>query len=92
MSWNDSLEDVRLLARCGQCRTISFCNSDQASFLKEGLAFRRIASLGLLPITMAWRKEGARPDIKLFAEIARRVSTEKGIDVARAENPGRGQA
>lgn len=26
VSWNDSLEDVRLLARCGQCRTISFCN------------------------------------------------------------------
>lgn len=88
VSWNDSLEDVRLLARCGQCRTISFCNSDLASFYKEGLMFRRIEGLGLLPITMVWRKAGARPDIELFAEIARRVSTEHGIDVARTESPG----
>ena len=92
VSWNDSLEDVRLLARCGQCRTISFHNSDLASFCKNGLAFRRIESLGLLPITMVRRRAGARPGIELFAEIARRVSTENGIDVARAEHPGRGQA
>ena len=88
VSWNDSLEDVRLLARCGQCRTISFCNSDLASFFKKGLMFRRIEGLGLLPITMVWRRAGARPDIELFAEIARRVSTEHGIDVARTESPG----
>ena len=85
VSWNDSLEDVRLLARCGQCRTISFCNSDLASFCKGGLMFRRIEGLGLLPITMVWRKAGARPGIELFAEIARRVSAESGIDVARAK-------
>lgn len=88
VSWNDSLEDVRLLARCGQCRTISFCNSGLASFYKEGLMFRRIEGLGLLPITMVWRRAGARPGIELFAEIARRVSTEHGIDVARTESPG----
>lgn len=87
VSWNDSLEDVRLLARCGQCRTISFCNSALASFCKEGLMFRRIEGLGLLPITMVWRRAGARPGIELFAKIARRVSVENGIDVMRLENP-----
>lgn len=87
VSWNDSLEDVRLLTRCGQCRTISFCNSALASFCKEGLMFRRIEDLGLLPITMVWRRAGARPGIELFAEIARRVSAENGIDVTCLENP-----
>ena len=87
VSWNDSLEDVRLLTRCGQCRTISFCNSALASFCKEGLMFRRIEGLGLLPITMVWRRAGARPGIELFAEIARRVSAENGIDVTCLENP-----
>ena len=85
VTWDDSLEDVRLLARCGQCRTVSFCNADRAFFCKDGLAFRRIEGLGLLPITMVWRKGGVCSAVELFAQIARNVSTERGINVAQAE-------
>ncbi len=81
VSWNDSLEDVRLLVRCGQCRTVSFFNSDKAAFAEGGLAFRRIDDMALLPVTMAWRKDETNPAVATFAQVARQVSSERGLDV-----------
>ncbi len=85
VTWNDSLEDVRLLARCGQCRTVSFCNADKPAFTQDGLAFRRIDGMGLLPVTMAWRRDATNSAVAMFAQVARRVSSERGIDVAAHE-------
>lgn len=97
ISWDDSMEDVRLLVRCGQCRTLSFRNADMPSFEEGGLVYRRIDGLGYLPVTLVCRRgsgSGSPGDphasesvssAERFAEIARTVSSERGIDVARVE-------
>ncbi|MBS5449921.1 MAG: LysR family transcriptional regulator [Coriobacteriia bacterium] len=98
ISWNDSMEDVRLLVRCGQCRTLSFRNADAPSFEEGGLVYRRIDELEYLPVTLVCRRDddaGASGDscppefaspAERFAEVARAVSSERGIDVIRVED------
>ena len=83
VSWNDSMEDTRLLARCGQCRTILFRNSCRDYFSEDGLVFRRIEGTGDLPITMIWDRAAGGENVKRFAEVARKVSSDRGIDVQK---------
>ena len=89
ISWNDSMEDVRLLARCGQCRTVSFYNSDLDCFRQGGLVFRKIVGMPRLPITLIWKLDDPNPAIEQFAKLARMVASEHGINVEQAEKqPG----
>lgn len=85
ISWNDSMEDVRLLTRCGQCRTVSFYNSDLDCFRQGGLVFRKIEGMPRLPITLIWKRDNPNPAIEQFAKLARIVASEHGIDVEQAE-------
>lgn len=103
ISWNDSMEDARLLARCGQCRLLTFLNSEQKHFREDDLAYSRVDGVRYLPLTLVWRAAGngggggldspgdragrslgssAVSPVEMFAEIARRVSCERGIDVS----------
>lgn len=82
VSWVGSMEEARLCTRCGQCRTLMFRNSDVAWFREGDLVYRLVDGIDRLPITMVWRKGDENPLIEAFAQIAREVSGERGIQVA----------
>lgn len=87
IQWVDSMEESRLRARCGQCRTFSFKNSDEPSFREGDLLYRRVDGMERLPITFVRRSRDIATDllIKLACTI-RAVSSERGIPVLDYEN------